>query len=390
MLKTAPKLPSLRVKEHGLQWRMPDFWKQIRKDFPVTRRGAYLDHAAGGPMPLPVKAKIEAHLKQNAGEADFAWMKWVDQREAARRTVAKFINASPEEITFTGSTSQGMNYIAEMIASEGAVLTNTSEFPSSTVPWLWRRAKVVWQKPERGRIELKTLKTLLKPSVKTIVSSYVQYCTGFRQDLEGLGRIKGNRYLIINATQGFGALPVDVKKWNADFLCTNSYKWLMAGYGGGILYIRKALLSKLRPCTVGWRSMAFPEEMNNRKLDLNPSAARYELGCPPFPAIFGVAAACDYLTQIGKEKIEERVLELSDFVAAKLQEKGFEVVSPLDPRYRSGITVFNVKDPVKLWKKLLTAGIYVSPRGGGIRVAPHFYNSFEEIEKLVNAVVRMA
>lgn len=365
---------------------MANFWTRIRKDFPITGRGAYLDHAAGGPIPLPVQRKIQAHLKENAGEADFAWMKWVAQREKARATVAKFINASPEEIAFTASTSQGMNYIAEMIASKGQVLTNASEFPSSTVPWLWRKASMVWQEPRRAKIELKTLKSLLKPAVKTIVSSYVQYCSGFRQDLEALGKIKGKRYLVVNATQGFGALPVDVKKWNADFLCTNSYKWLMAGYGGGVLYIKKELLSKLRPGTVGWRSMRFPEEMNNRKLDLIPSAARYELGCPPFPAIFGVAAACEYLMQIGKEKIEKRVLELSGYMIERLQEKGYEVVSPLEPVHRSGIVVFKVKDPIKLWKKLLAAGIYVSARGGGIRVAPHFYNSFEEIEQLVQAV----
>jgi cysteine desulfurase/selenocysteine lyase len=365
---------------------MASFWQKIRKDFPITGKGVYLDHAAGGPIPLPVLSKIQAHQRENAMESDFAWMKWVKQREAARRTVAKFINADPEEVTFVSSTSQAMNYIAEMIASEGPVLSNTQEFPSSTLPWLWRRAQMVWQKPRSGKIDLVTMKTLLSPGIKTIVTSFVQYASGYRQDLEALGRLKGKRYLTVNATQGFGALPIDVKKWNADFLCTNSYKWLMAGYGGGVFYIKKELLAKLRPGTVGWRSMRVPELMDNQKMDLNPDAMRYELGCPPFPAIFAVAAACEYQMKIGLEKIEKRILELTDFAIEKLQQKGLEILSPLERQHRSGIVVFKVKDPAASWKKLLAKKIYVSPRGGGLRLAPHFYNSFEEIEKLVKAL----
>lgn len=362
------------------------FWKKIRKDFDVTKRGVYLDHAAGGPVPKPVQKRVNRFLKENAAEADFAWLKWVKEREDARKVVAKFINAEPEEIAFIGSTSQGMNYIAEMIAPEGPILTNTLEFPSSTVPWLWRRAPLIWQKSKDGKVDLPTLKTLLSPGIKTIVSSFVQYSTGYRQEMQSLGALKGNRYLVVNATQGFGALPIDVKKWNADFLVANSYKWLMAGYGGGVFYIKKNLLSQLRPGTVGWRSMNFPEEMNNQKLDLNPHALRYELGCPPFPAIFATAAACQYLMDIGMSKIEKRILELTDFLIEKLQAKGFEILSPLEKIFRSGILVFKVKDAVKLWKKLLDRDIYVSPRGGGIRVAPHFYNSFEEIEAFIKVV----
>jgi cysteine desulfurase/selenocysteine lyase len=363
-----------------------NFWQKIRKDFPVTKRGIYLDHAAGGPVPLPVLKRIQAHYQENANESDFAWMKWIEQREAARRTVAEFIHASPEEVTFISSTSQGMNFIAEMIAAEGDVLINRSEFPTSTVPWLWRKAKLSWQEPRNAKIDLADLQNLLSPKIKTIVSSFVQYATGYRQDLAALGKMKKDRYLVVNATQGFGALPIDVKKWKADFLVTNSYKWLMAGYGGGVFYIRKELLSKLRPGTVGWRSMNDPEAMDNQKQDLNPAAMRYELGCPPFPAIIAVAAACKYFMQIGTEKIEKRILELTDFAIEQLQRKSFEIISPLEKKFRSGIVVFKAKQPVKTWKRLLNQNIYVSARGGGIRVAPHFYNSFEEIEKMVKAL----
>ncbi len=365
---------------------MSSFWHKLRSDFPVTKNCIYLDHAAGGPVPRPVQERVARYYREHSEHADFAWPGWMKQKEEAREKVAKFIHAEPSEIAFVQNTSHAMNLIAELLAGEGEVLTNSSEFPSSTLPWLWRKANIAWQETENFSVPLEGLKRLLKPPVKTILTSFVQYSSGFRQDLEAIGKIKKGRYFVVNATQGFGALPVDVKRWNADFLCTNSYKWLLAGYGGGVLYIHKKWLSKFKPSSVGWRSMREPEAMNNRLLDPKPEAARSELGSPAFPVIFAMGAAVEYLSGIGMERIEKRILELTDFLIEGLVQKGFEVISPREPGRRSGIVVFKTKDPQKVWRKLLAKKIYVSPRGVGIRVAPHFYNSFEEIEVLLKEI----
>lgn len=362
---------------------MSSLWQKIRRDFPILKKAVYLDHASGGPVPRPVYEKILRYYKEHYEEADFAWNKWIDRREGVREKAARFIHAEPAEITFIQSTSQGMNLIAELLANQGEVLANTCEFPSSTLPWIWRKAKMIWQQPENEGIKLETLKSLLSPSVKTIVTSFVQYATGFRQDLEAVGRIKGERYLVVNATQGLGAFEVNVDKWNADFLCSNGYKWLMAGYGSGVLYIRGKWLSAFPPHSAGWRSMKEPERMDNRKLDLKDEASRYELGCPPFAAIFSLGAAVDYLSEIGIQKIEKRILELTDFLIQGLEKLGFEVVSPRESKHRSGIVVFKIKEAEKVRHFLLQKKIYVSARGTGIRVAPHFYNSFEDLEVLL-------
>lgn len=365
---------------------MPSFWQKIRADFPITKNTVYLDHASGGPVPRPVREKVTTYYQEHSEQSDFCWPKWMKQKESARESIARFINADPSEVAFTQNTSHSMNLVAELLAGKGAVLTNTSEFPSSTVPWLWRKAKMIWQEPEDFSLPVSRMKGLLKPSVKTILTSYVQYSSGFRQDLTAIGKMKAGRYFVVNATQGLGALKVDVKRWNADFLCTNSYKWMLAGYGGGILYINKKHLAKLQPTGVGWRSMRAPEKMNNRLLDLKPEASRYELGSASFPAIFAMGAAVEYLATVGVERIEKRILELTDFLIEGLEKKGFEVISPREPGSRSGIVVFKADDPQKIWKKLLTQRIYVSPRGVGIRVAPHFYNTFEEIETFLAAL----
>ena len=358
---------------------------EIRRDFPITQKYIYLDHAAGGPIPRPVLEAIQQFQKENAEGADFHWLEWMKRRDEARQTVADFIGANPEEIAFISSTSHGMNLVAELLSEEGKVSLNESEFPSSTVPWLWRNAKVVWGSERFAEQTDKKAAVLPQAGsdpgdARTIVTSFVQYATGRRENIETLGKTKGDRFLVVNATQGFGVLPIDVKKWNADFICTNSYKWMMAGYGGGILYIRKPLLEKFRPQGAGWRSMIGCDLMNNKNLEMKKAGERYEWGCPDFSAMFGFAAAIRYFSQIGIERIENRVLELTDYLIQELQNKKFKILSPLEKELRSGIVVFEMDQPVKTWQKLLSQGIYVSPRGGGIRVAPHFYNTEEEID----------
>lgn len=364
------------------------FWSEIRKDFPITQRCIYLDHASGGPIPRPVYEKLPQYHAECYQEGDFAWPRWMERKEEIRRKAAAFINADPAEIAFTSSTSQGMNLIADMIAKSGTVLTNTLEFPSSTLPFLYRKTKLVWQKPEQGRISLEALSEKISPRIKTILTSWVQYGTGFRQDLETLGKMKGNRFLVVNATQGFGALKPDVQKWNCDFLCTNSYKWMMAGYGGGIVYMRKKWIEKFKPAFVSWRSMENPDLMDNRKIQIRKDAARTEIACPTFPMIFAVGAALDYFSQIGLDKIEKRILDLSGFAIQSLKKAGFEVGTPEEPKARAGIVFFKSKNPEKLRLKLLSEKIYLSVRGGMLRIAPHFYNTYEEIETVIFKAAR--
>lgn len=347
-----------------------------------------MDHASGGVIPLPVARAIENFSRDLLREGDFAWPKWLAMCETVRRKIAAWIHADPSEIAFVTSSSQGMNFIAELLADQGKVLTNESEFPTSTLPWLWRKTPVIFQKPEQAQISLTKLKSQLTPDVRTIVTSFVQYATGFRQDLNALGKMKGDRYLVVNATQGFGAFPIDVKKSNTDFLCSNSYKWLLAGYGGGILFIKKKWLQKFKPLSVGWRSMREPERMDNQKLDLRQDAARYEWGCPSFSSIFAMGAAVDYLSSIGIEKIAARILSLTAFAVQELKKRGFEVLTPEEESNRGGIVVFKTSNPFKVWQRCIQKKIFISVRGPGLRLAPHFYNTFEEIERAIQMVAQ--
>lgn len=361
-------------------------WGEIRKDFPITERFTYLDHASASPIPRPVYECMLQYYKELGGFADFSWNRWIKRREEVRKKIAVFLGACPQEIAFTSSTSHGMNLIAELIHDKGMVLTNTLEFPATTVPWIHREAKIKFLKPKSGAVSTEAIREHLTPNIKTILTSFVQYQTGFRADLEAIGRIKGNRFFVVNATQGFGYLPIDVKAAKIDFLATNSYKWLMAGYGGGILYMNEHWIHKFQPASAGWRSVPEPELFDNRQVVLKPSAARYEYGSPPFPHIFAIGAALDYILGIGIENVWQRIKFLTGILIQELQKYDFEIFSPLDSEARSGIVVFGVKNADKLTNQLLARRIYVSPRGGGIRIAPHIYNTEEELLSFVKAL----
>ena len=362
-----------------------DFWKRLRKDFPITERWTYLDHAAAGPVPKPVHDEVKKSYWDAVHYGDVHWYAWLEKRERIREKFARFLHADASEIAFVHSTSEGMNLIADLISGEGSVLTNTLEFPSSTVPWIHQKSKVHFLKPSEGMIPVDDIKKNLGQS-KILVTSFVQYQNGFRQDLEALGKIKGKRYLVVNGTQGFGVLPIDVRKWKADFFCAASYKWFLAGHGGGILFAKKEWVRKFKPSFAGWRSREVEEDFDNRAVHLRQAASRTEYGCPSLPVIFSLGASLDYFNKIGMEAIEKRVLDLTDYALSRLTDLGLKIVTPLERKYRSGIVVFKINGALEIAKRLLNKRIFVSPRGEGLRVAPHFYNQFSDIDRLIKAL----
>ena len=362
---------------------MPVDWKEIRKDFPVTRKWLYLDHASAGPLPRPVYEEGVACLKEYHCLSDLSFDRWVRRREEVRGEVARLIGARPDEIGFTHSTSEGMNIICDHLQSAKEVVAGELEFPSSTVPWLYRDFPVRWVKAQSGILPVQEYQKVMGRSPGVLLSSYVQFINGFRQDLKALGSIKKNHRFVVNATQGLGVFPLNVRTCLIDALATNSYKWFLGGYGGGFVYISRELLARGKPAYVGWRSVRTKVPYGNRDFVLRKDAGRCEYGCPNFINIFMMGRVIEYQRQIGCENIRGRILSLCDDLIQGLQQLGLTIASPLEKKYRSGIVVFAHSDPIPLARRLLQRRVFVNPRGAGIRVAPHFYNNSQDIQKFL-------
>jgi cysteine desulfurase / selenocysteine lyase len=382
---------------------MPD-WVKLREDFPITKKYTYFANAAIAPIPTPVYNEVTRFYQDVLTHGQTLWDEWETKMEQTRDLYAKFIGADRrEEIAFTHSTSEGMNIIAHMLSDKGIVISNELEFPTSNLPWLNKdKDNIKFVKAsDDNKIIIEDIAKMVdhNSKTKTLVTSHVQYSTGFRQDLKELGRLTKEKglYFVVNPTQSLGALYFNVKDFGIDFMASNGHKWMLSSFGIGAIYMKRKYLrdvENLKPSFFSQFGQKRRENFdNNMKIDMSNTATRFELGTPHFPNIFALNAAVRYISKIGIRHIEKRILNLTDYLIDNLQKMKLEILSPIEEKkYRSGIILFKAKKKsalntvVELEKK---RKIIVSARGKGVRVSIHFYNNEEDIDKLIVSLKRM-
>ncbi|HYW73128.1 MAG TPA: aminotransferase class V-fold PLP-dependent enzyme [Pyrinomonadaceae bacterium] len=364
-------------------------WSAIRTRFPVTERFAYLNSAAAGPLSVASQAAAAGYYEKMMRDGDVHWNRWLADREAVRHKIAAFINAEPEEIALTTNTSQGINVIVDALEGRGEVISSELEFPVTTLPWMHRRIPVHRLPPIAGEVRLEEIeRAMQQPRTGIIALSHVQFSNGFRIDPEAVGNLKGNHAFVLNASQSAGAFAIDVQRMKIDALCATGHKWLLSGYGSGFVYLSRELLNESMSRAIGWLSVEDPFAMRNDEFrPRHDAAARVELGCPPFAGIFSLGASLDLINEAGIESIQPRVLELNRYLTSRLAEAGWEVLSPLrDEAMRSAETLVAVEQPHEVARKLFQSGVLVTEKPEGIRVATHFFNNEDDVERLIAAL----
>src|SRR6267378_257665 len=360
-------------------------WDDIRKRFPVTERLAYLNSAAAGPVSRASYEAAAAYYEKMMRDGDVHWNRWLADREAIRKKIAQSINAEPEEIALTTNTSQGMNVIVDALEGRGEVISSELEFPVTTLPWMHRRIPVHRLPAQEGGIRIDDLQRAMSRETGIIALSHVQFSNGFRIDPERVGEIKEKHALVLNASQSAGAFEIDVQRMRIDALCATGHKWLLSGYGSGFVYLSRELLDQSLPRSIGWLSVEDPFEMRNDEFrPRHDTAARVELGCPHFAGMFSVGALIDLINEIGAAILQARVLELNSLLTSRLAENGWQVLSPLQKETaRSGETLVKVAKPDEVVRHLFRRGVVVTEKPQGIRIATHFFNNEEDIERLI-------
>jgi selenocysteine lyase/cysteine desulfurase len=359
-------------------------WDDLRQDFPGTKDRVYLNAAAASITPRWVREAVTRYHQELEDRGDDHWDLWVAQMEVVRERVARFIGAQADEIAFVTNTSDGMNILAELVAADGPVLSDELEFPTVTLPFIHRGTQIQFIPAIEGELRLEMFDETHAARAASIAVSHVQFSNGFRIDLAALGALKGRRPLLVCGSQSVGAFEIDVKSMQIDGLACAGHKWLVAGYGAGFVYVSRELLRR-PPRGMGWRSVKDPFAFNNRAGAPVDAARRYEFGCPAFPGIFALGAAVSYLDGIGRDRIQARVLQLNTALTSALRHAEFEVLSPSGSG-RSGETLVGVDDPAGVTEFLRGKGILVTQKPEGIRIATHFYNNDEDIERLVTAL----
>lgn len=368
----------------------PIDWPSVRTLFPAVERYTYLNTASGGVMSAYAADAAKQYYDEAHTRADVLWDEWLDRAEQVRRQTARFLNAEPDEIAFLPNASLGLNLAAQLFDNDGAVLATEDEFPSGTLPWLQRGYPVRFLPTAAdGSVSLDALRTTVTPDSRYLVASSVQYRTGFRLDLGAWGRFcrAHNLTFIVDATQGVGAFPIDVQRHQIDVLVFSGYKWATAGYGIAVLYIRKDLLASRPLPMVGWRSAREPYALHNDTLDLASHTTALELGHPLFPGIFALGGALRLFDEIGPARIAARVQALTAYLHQRLAEHGVPILSTRDPAHQSGITMVGVANPHQVVQTLKAKDIFVAARGRGLRVSLHGYNSHDDVDRCIEALL---
>jgi len=374
---------------------MPLTPNDMRTLFPIAPRYAYLDHAAIAPLSTPVRSTMEVFLGRLT-EEPFDLAHWERLRGQVRVRVAELLAVGPESIAFTKNTTSGLGLVAAGLDWEAGdnIVGVDREFPANIYPWMGLKRKGVelrLYRPEQGRIDLKALARLCDRRTRVVAISAVQFWSGFRTDLDALRTaLKGHdALLVVDAIQAAGAMHLDLSSAPVDFLCAGAQKWLLGPIGVGFAYVGPRMLERLNPVTIGTDSVVRDEEYFQYDLTLKPDARRFEEAAPNYPGILGMGAAVNLLLRAGSRAVEEVVLRLADRLRDELPRRGYELVlKPTLPSERSGIVSFRHPRmvPAELQTRLREAGVIVSLRSDFLRASAHYYNSDQDLDRLLEAL----
>lgn len=363
-------------------------WQKYRDQFPVTKNLIYLNHAAVTPLCLPA-GKAMQDLAQDA--LDFGsehYSKWMETYQGLRNSTARLINAEPSEIAIVKNTSEGIATVATGFKwrKGDIVVAFNEEFPSNYYPW---------KRLENQGIEVRWLSVFADldeidqacKGARMLAISYVQYLSGYRVDLNAIGEIcsRHKAFFMVDAIQGMGAFPIDVRAAKIDALAADGHKWMLGPEGCGVLYVRQEVQDEIDPIEFGWTNPAKYFDYSSRDMTLRPDAGRYECGTLNTIGCYGLRASLDLLLEVSIENTAPAIQALGDRIYDGVTSLGFETNGPRSAATGAGIVSFR-KPGVEshmIVKKLKENGIVTAPRQGWVRAAPHFYIAPEEIDRML-------
>jgi selenocysteine lyase/cysteine desulfurase len=369
----------------------------LRALFPVTERANYLNHAAVCAPPIPTIEAIQSQLADVSENGSVNFRNWIAVKERTRQLVAGLLAARPEQVAFVRNTSDGLSTVANGLDWRAGdnLVTFRNEFPSNVYPWLRVRdalgVEVRMCEERDGRIDLDELISLIDTRTRLVAISQVQYASGFRADLARIGRAARahDALLVVDVIQSLGVIPINVERDLIDVAAAACHKWLLTPEGVGLLYLSDRARERIQPTLVGWTSVPNPEDYGNFEQGWNPGTLAWETGTGPVALIHGLEASLKLLNETGIPAIQVYLETLTDHLCDRLQGSDFPVISSRRAGEKSQIVCIRHKgslSPMDLYSHLKKRNIITAPRGGSLRVSPHFYNTLEEIDQLVNAL----
>ena len=369
---------------------------RIRHRFPVFEQRVYINSCSQGALSDSVRDAYGRYL-DDWDEHGAPWEYWVGRLEAVRGAVASLVNAEEDEVAVTTSVSAGVSALASGLRfDEGRDTVVVSNFEFPTIGQIWhaqeRRGLRVVHVPAQadGTIPLERFAEAIDERTALVATTHVCFRNGGRLDVEGIARLAHERgaLVLVDAYQTVGSLPIDVRTLGCDFLAAGVLKYLLGSAGLGFFYCRRDLVERVWPTQTGWFADENIFAMDHTDYSPARTAARFQSGTPPVPAIYAGIAGIELMQEIGVAETREHVLDLNSHLLDGLDELRAKVVTPRRPKRRGALICVRSKDANALVAALGREGIVTSERDGNVRISAHCYNSVEDVEAVLASLQR--
>ncbi len=367
-------------------------------DFPGSKQYAYLDAANITLMYRGATQAIVDWQREVADNGSVALHEAVESGvfDGLHRAAARLFNAAPEDIAVGSSATELLGSLAWAVAPGKStnVVGTALAFPSTIYPWQRvatnTGSEIRLAQGEDGPVRLDDILRLIDKDTAVVCISHVEYGTGQQFDLTSLAEAAHDHdaLFVVDATQSAGAIPIDARADALDVIVSSGYKWLCGPYGAAVMYIAPHLQAELAPGLVGFRSHEDMWSLRADRLDLPPTARRFEFSTMAYGCAIGLSRSIEFLLDIGIDRVHEYDLKLADRLIEGLLARNLEVTSPLADGDRSAIVnaSFPGADSAEIAAHLSAAHVVASRRGDGIRFSVHLYTTDEDVERTLTCL----
>lgn len=377
---------------------MPDF-RKWRKEFPILSKSVYMISNSLGAMPRGVYGELEEFADLWATKGVVAWEDWVPMVQSTADMIGDIINAPKGTMIMHQNVSVLQHVLISCFDFRGKrnkVVYSDLEFPTVHYNWKAREKDganvVIVESPDGVHLPTELMLREIDETTLVVPISYVLFRSAFIQDAKAIIRRahEVGAVVILDAYQAVGTIPVDVQDLDVDFLVGGSVKWLCGGPGGGYLYCRKDLIPKYEPKSCGWFSHAKPFDFDMDPIRYHPGIMRFMGGSPGVPALYSVRAGYRIIQKVGVKAIRKRSMQMTARVVERALEMGLVVNTPCDPAVRAGTVSVDFPGAERACDELIRRKFIVDYRPrAGIRISPHFYNTDDEVEAMMDEIAKL-
>jgi kynureninase len=369
--------------------------RQYRSEFSVFDHTTYLNSCSLGPLSGRALAGLQEYAQDWARFGAPAWWHaWMPKLDEAKARFARLIGAEPHEVTISHSISSALATVASCFSYDERpqVVCAEPDFPTIAYQWLTRERFGVQvqfaRSPDRITVPLSSYDEVVSAKTQLVATSHIFYATSAVQPIRQIADLAHERgaTVVVDGYHSVGVVPVDVKALDVDIYVGGVLKWLMGGPGLTFIYVRDGLIDELRPTATGWFAAADQFGFDTQHFQPAPTADRFEMGTPAVSTAYAGVNSMGMVLEAGPERIYERLRLLTDRVVAHAQRSGYGVMSPLDAHQRGGVVMLQLDSPNETVQELQNRGFTVDYRPGLLRVSPHFFNTLDDVDRLMSQI----